>query len=207
MFEALMSVSGGPAPPPRIQLDILSSDDFTTASGLASLVGLSAGTVMNNTTDWLRITDTLLGTSTIIPKLPIRYSVSKANILTATPDNGSKIVTIAGEQYRVRLMTGATVNPTPEPYANRAGGEFNSIFYRVCSGRPANWTGEKLAEFTPVELGFLQTHGWGTIVREVNGPRAIYRGSQTVWNGIAATGTSGAGASTAYAWRPILIKV
>lgn len=207
MMELLLAL--GKSEKKKTSLEVLSSANFITGDSLASLVGLAAGVSMNSTTDWLKITNNETGVVKIIPKLVIRNSISKNVAVAATPVNGSKIVTIQGVNYQVRLMTGCSVAAPPSAgIEGYTGGEFNDFYYAVCNNRPAGWVGDILANFSETELGFYAGNGSATLVNEnTSDNRAVLRGGV---QGQFMTGITTAQLTSAAAtrgWRPILIKV
>ncbi len=130
--------------------------DFITGGDLATAVGLSAGTLQHDTTPWLKFA--LDGKTLYIPQKPIRYNLSWGSIYQAgvvygidgfgsnpsgTSVDQGKTVTIGGQTYRVRLLRGASVDPTttdPTGYDVTAshGSEWNRLLYPVHSGVHTN---------------------------------------------------------------------
>lgn len=209
MFESLLATQSGPPLPPKFTLDIIPASEFITGAALHAAVGIPAnwGTLINTNTDWFKFTEIETGIVRVIPKLAIRHSVARSWYITYTPDNESKRVTIQGEQYKVRLLRGATSDIQPIPLvANR---EYNELYYSVCSERPVGWTGHKLANFTSEELGFKGATGYSTWCheRQSTGTNVyIFRGNASKdFKAINANTYTNSG--TPLGWRPILIKV
>lgn len=117
-----------PFPPGTPYKGITKSADFVYGDGLAGLVGLAAGAKMNVDCGWLHFIEPS-GLELYIAKKPIRYGTTYEAIMAAT-DNGSKEVTIRGEVYICRLMSGAISNSANSTPAN-AGGEWNRYMYNV----------------------------------------------------------------------------
>lgn len=103
----------------------LQATELYTGDQLAQAVGLSAGTLVNSDTGWLKfaLNDKIL----FIPQKPIRHNLSWEDIYQAgcvygldgdganpsgTPVNQNKTVRLNGYTYRVRLMRGADIDPS-----------------------------------------------------------------------------------------------
>jgi hypothetical protein len=170
--------------------------NFITGSALAAAVGLTDGTLVNDTTPWLKFVDN--GSTFYMPKKIIRMTLSWAQLNALGMIMGTKTVVIGGLTYRVRVMTGGDGNdPTNSP-----GGEYNNYFMRVTNaytGAGAAW-----AYNTPADMGWLggissgemiickegSTQG-GTLLRG-------YPGFAGVWYEPNDT------PNVAYGWRPVL---
>lgn len=107
---------------------ITKSADFIYGDTLAGLVGLGTGGPMNVDGGWLHFIETS-GLELFIAKKPIRYAATREAIMAAT-DNGSKEVTIRGEVYICRLLTGA-ISTAAAAVPSNAGGEWNRYMYNV----------------------------------------------------------------------------
>lgn len=107
---------------------ITKSADFIYGDALAGLVGLGTGGPMNVDGGWLHFIETS-GLELFIAKKPIRYAATREAIMAAT-DNGSKEVTIRGEVYICRLLTGA-ISTAAAAVPSNAGGEWNRYMYNV----------------------------------------------------------------------------
>lgn len=105
---------------------VVHSANFISGSSLATAVGLTAGTLMNDLGGWLHIIDTN-GLELYIAKKPIRKNASWEQIMAAT-NNGTKEVTINGEVYFVTLLSGLVAGGGGVSPAN-AGGEWNKYMY------------------------------------------------------------------------------
>ena len=135
--------------------EVLSSD-FISGDALASAIGLSAGTGQFSNTEWLKFNSG--GNIVMIPKKPIRYSVSWEDIyqvgavygddtVGSNPSGGNRlqdtVVTIDGFDYRVTLMRGASTDPVagdPVGYdiSESDGSEWNRLMYPIHSGVHTN---------------------------------------------------------------------
>lgn len=107
---------------------ITKSANFIYGDTLAAVVGLSSGGSLNVDGGWLHFIEDS-GLELYIAKKPIRYGATYEQIMAAT-SNGLKEITIAGDVYICRLMTGAiSANGTAVP--SNAGGEWNRYMYAV----------------------------------------------------------------------------
>jgi hypothetical protein len=174
----------------------VASADFISGSALASAVGLATGTLVNDTTTWLKFVDN--GKTFYMPKKIIRLNLSWRQLSDLGCILGSKTVVIGGLTYKVRVMTGGNgADPT-----NTAGGEYDNYFLRVTTsytGAGAAWSAN-----SPSDMGWLggvssgemiickegSTQG-GTLLRG-------YPGFAGVWYEPNDT------PNVAYGWRPVL---
>ena len=76
--------------------------DLVSYSQLSTLAGVSSGSLVNQGSGWLLFE--LGGKQLIVSKKNIRINLSWVNINAAGCVTGTKIVTIKGRQYRVRLL-------------------------------------------------------------------------------------------------------
>lgn len=145
---------------------------------LANRLGLKEGIPINSLVPWLcfRIDGKIL----YVAKRPYRHSISWEAIAAVNAVFGDRILVISGNKYRVRLLSGATIDPYLEEHPDRGGfgfdvpgsvgSEWNRTLYRV-SGRPfadpsnslysenlkeGDWT-----QYTEEELGIGNTAQWG----------------------------------------------
>jgi hypothetical protein len=173
------------------------STDFISGSALATAIGLTAGTLVNDTSAWLKFVDN--GKTFYMPKLPIRKTITWEALSALGAVTGTKTVVIGGLTYKVRLMTGGSgANPT-----NTAGGEYDAYFSRVTTsyagGAALAW-----ANYAPADMGWdggttnyelitcqeASTQG-GYVLRG-------YPGFMGIWYQPASSVQPG------YGWRPIL---
>lgn len=180
--------------------------EVITGGDLASLVGVSQGTLFNDITDWLGFS--LNGKRLLIAKKPIRYGVTWAHLHS----NGvvfGKELTIAGKRYLVRLPKGASTDPTTDATGHDTppthGSEWNRMMYHVA--RDGTLTSEGIAtgsfaQFTNTQLGVGRTStGLACWCQETNSKGKVYRGGDFVSYNSRNPETfinSGMG------WRPIL---
>ena len=142
---------------------IVSSAEFTSGSALASSIGLTSGTAINDTTDWLKFY--WHGQIHYVPMKPLRHSVSWDHIYdrgavygvssmglfgkgTAAPSVvQNREVTIGTGTFKVRLLKGAKSGDvdgsTSFPAADEFGrnSEYNDLLYRVHQDVPLSSSG------------------------------------------------------------------
>jgi N-acetylneuraminic acid mutarotase len=194
---------------------VVHSADFIYGDALATLVGLSSGGVMNNAAGWLHfIEDT--GLELYIAKKPIRYATSYEAIMAAT-NNGGKEVTIRGEVYICRLLSGAISTAAPANAAN-AGGEWNRYMYNVYDNTDRASIPDALlwGNYTIPMLGLANktgsdlSDGVFTVCSETVTNGYVLRGNDwQVSNGNPIKGIWNMPANnpqTYYGWRPVLVK-
>jgi hypothetical protein len=170
--------------------------NFISGSALAAAVGYSAGTLVNDTTPWLKFVDN--GKTFYIPRKIIRLAVSWTTLNNAGLITGTATVVIGGKTYKVRAMTGGDGNdPT-----GTAGGEYNNYLMRtmtIYSGSGGAW-----ANYTTDDMGWLggTSSGELQICKEAStsGGHLLrgYPGFAGVWYEPDDTLHPG------YGWRPVL---
>lgn len=114
------------------------SGEVITGSELASLVGLTAGSVKNNTGNWLGFSHQ--NKKLLIAQTPRRYNVSW-NHLNARGLMAGKVVNVQGRNFICRLITGS---------------EWTNLLYRVSDERKGVW-----ARFSEQQLGVGAVSGSG----------------------------------------------
>jgi hypothetical protein len=102
--------------------------DLIDGPGLATLLGVTTGTPMNNDAGWLHFIEAD-GMELYIAKKPLRYNVGWEQLQIQAV---GKTVTIGGVDYICRLLTGATADPAPD--TNARGGEWDRYLYGVYNG-------------------------------------------------------------------------
>ena len=107
---------------------ITKSADFIYGDALAGLVGLASGGPINVDSGWLHFIEAS-GLELYIAKKPIRYAATREQVQAAT-NNGSKEITIRGDVYICRLMTGA-ISTAAGAVPSNAGGEWNRYMYAI----------------------------------------------------------------------------
>lgn len=133
------------AEPASHELQYLGTEALIGGNTLAVLAGLTSGTAINNAGGFLKFLRD--GKIRYVATKPFRHSVSWNQLNAIGLVSGSKVVSIDGQSYRVRLLTGGNGNPS-----SAAGGEWDELIYAVCSGRPGSYTGPRLAELSVATL-------------------------------------------------------
>lgn len=228
--QLLMMGSQGSAPfvPPAVEpgnafQGWVSSDDLIDGASLASLISLSSGTAINNKAGWLKFIDA--GKTLYIARKPLRYGTSVAAYKAASLLAG-KTVAIQGINYKVRLMSGMSIDPFSSIIANGGGGEWEQYLYPIfkAADRPsaAVWsyyTAADLGLLTDANLSAIPTgvitvckdqhntittalaaRGWDYSSNLTVNPIA----RRTVINDANASEGNGVGNFNVYGWRPVL---
>ena len=173
-------------------------EQLITGSALASLVGVSQGTAFSNNAGWMRFEDK--GKPLFISKQPLRRGVSWNQLNALGLVFGQKVVTISGQRYKVRLLTGGNGDPS-----SGAGGEWDKYMYSVSADRPVSYQGPRFAEFNAVDLSY----GSGSVIYSsvcqetlsTSGANCVRRGRDNLqyYAGLPKTDTG-----TTVMWRPVL---
>jgi len=164
--------------------------DFITGPGLASAVGLTAGTSINTTGGWFKYV-TAGGVTMYVAAMPFRNNVTWEALNGLGIVTGSTTTFINGLKYKVRMLTGVTTNPGTTP-----GGEFTTYLLPMTNGT--------FATYTTAALGYVQYGGnyLETLCQEVySGTSHVARGYPAfgdVWYITANT------PQVWYGWRPVL---
>ncbi len=140
---AIQRIEGVAPVLPDAFLGEVSAASFITGPNLATAVGLTAGTAMNNSEPWLRFRSN--GKLLWVAKRPLRYLPSWNQLNARGIVYGTRTVTIANKQYKVRLLTGSDSDPSD----GADGGEWNRLIYPVCSSRPSGtpiWASYSIAQ-------------------------------------------------------------
>ena len=186
---------------------VTKSANFINGPALASLIGLTGGTAINDNSGWLHFVEDT-GLELYIAKKPLRKNITWEQINTAQVNN-TKEVTINGEVYVVRFINGKS---DAVKYA------WNRYMYNVFDGNdrsafPANtpvW-----GYYTAAMLGVANTNELS------DGSHSVCAESQAAPAGYVCRGNAGSNntkgilsawyivANTPqqwYGWRPVLIK-
>ena len=187
----------------------VTSAQFYTGTQISTATGVTAGTLQNDTEGWLKFY--WHGQVLFIAKKTYRYAVSWDSINTANSvygvnlgSSGKKTVAHAGSStnYDVKLMKGATKDPSPDSSPGR---QWNELLYRVCTGTETGEIGANWATLNPsTDLGINSGNGSYTWTQEVYQPSTayrVYRGYVSLSRFNVATSSI---ASTFYGWRPCL---
>lgn len=196
---------------------IVTSASFITGEALATQIGLNAGVPFNTLSGWLHFIEAS-GLELLIAKKPLRHTLSWEHVNTAT-SNGAKEVTIGGEVYICRNITGAIATTDAATPAN-AGGEWNRYMYNVYDQSDRAGISEALlwGSYTEAMLGIATLSGGNDL-----NPGVFTMCAETLTNGYCLRGNDWQNSSGGYnikgiwnqpaenpqiyyGWRPILIK-
>lgn len=233
MFEQLISSAAAElAPPPSLPgspdliagtltagyYGLVPAAQFITGDSLAVALSISAGTSINSSTDWMKFS--LDGKTLLVPQKNIRTSISWTNLSAATVIFGTKLVTIGGRQYKVRLFKGCppgmnqSANENGFDTPSGVGSEWNRLMYHV-AGKPFADVSNTLAsegitvgDWAQYSEAALNVSGVGSSswCQETHASNALYQ----LFRGGASAGVSRhnaisrATASTVVGWRPVL---
>lgn len=165
--------------------ETLNAELFTGAT-LASMVGLTIGTLQNDDTDWLKFASA--SKVLYIPKKPIRRNMSWNNLNNLGLVFGTTEVTIGSHQYKVRLMTG------------NSGREWDDLFYPIHVTHPGG--APAWADYTDDDLVITgPSVGSATWCQEAVGGYHRYRGYNSITYAFADAANS---QFINYGWRPVL---
>lgn len=202
-------------------------DDADLIDGvtLASVVGLTTGTAINNTDKWLKFS--LDGKILYVSKKPRRYNLTFNSIYAqriaygvngpgVAPNaslslNQGRAITIAGRTYKVRLLSNANVDPSPLGNGIVTAGtelsEYNRTINRVHGTNPAGVSNAGTwGSLNDTDLGIAAAGGNGTYcfgcTACTDGNSSRYRFTRRadgkLWRAVADTAASSNG------WRPVL---
>lgn len=205
----------------------INSADFIDGETLANAVGLSAGTAINTTSNWLKFS--LAGKTLYTPQKHLRSGAKWVDIYIAgavygTGDVGpgyvrsdviqDATVTINGNNYIVRLMRGLGDSyPTMHPnytsdlsYSRYRSSEFEKMLFKVHQFVSTYQVGENWLSLTNTELDLENGY---TLCQEyeegTSSPAKILRrGNGTLSDAIENINFISAFYTTAVGWRPVL---
>jgi hypothetical protein len=191
--------------------------DLIDGIELAKLIGLTAGAAQYSDAGWLHVG--LDGTELYIAKRPLRRTISWDSLNAVDAVYGSRILTIKGVDYKIRLLKGANSDPTIRTsgydVSSARGSEWNRIFYRLTNDTYLDSKNTKaseepfvrLAEYSESDLILHYQTGRGgsyNWCQETSGSNRVIRGRNGVsymyWY-------SPVIASADMGWRPVLEKV
>ncbi len=191
--------------------------DLINGTDLAALVGLTAGTIIDNTDNepWLHFVDPVDNKTKYIAKKPYRRSISWDDINAVDCVYG-KTITIGDNQYICRLIKGGKTEPFTGLVGHDTegtwGSEWNRLLYPICAptGNPdydniqdpsspglGTW-----AQYDQTnDLGLMPGIGARSLCQNFHKSSRIYRGSVGVTNSSTITPHSSIQAT---GWRPLL---
>ncbi len=215
-FESI----GVETPRPSEFLGEVPIGELISGDALASLVGLSAGTAINDNEPWLKFYDEVDQKTKFIARKTFRRNISWDDINAVDCVYGKEI-TIQGKQYICRLIKGANSDPyvgiTPGlDLEGTWGSEWNRLMYPICAPT-GNSTQDNItdpdfpgfntwASYSQQELNITNSNANGgySICQEtiaVDTTRCLLRGFQGVGQLTAIAFTTPA---LNFGWRPLL---
>ena len=181
----------------------LTSSEFFTAEEVAYYSGLTAGSVLNNTTEWFKFA--YKGKILFIPAKVIRYNMSWQNLyekglVYGTDDNGNnvptaitipvnqlKYITKNGENFKVRLMKGSPSNPITGSATGTydsvgfQGSEWDELIYKMVTQVPVNQRG---GNWSDAAVTTVLDNQYFTLCQEaVTDGTVLYRGYSNAYIG------------------------
>jgi hypothetical protein len=114
---------------------VVRSRDFINGTTLATRIGLTAGTAINNESGWLHFVEDN-GYNIYIAKKPLRHALTWASIDQA--QQGKEII-LGGKTFLVDFMTGMAGQGLDPGTPSNGGGQWNRYMYNI-------YNGERVAE-------------------------------------------------------------
>lgn len=180
---------------------------------LASQLGLTAGIAQYNNENWLKFS--LDNKILFVAKKPYRHTISWDQISMVNAVNGSRIISIGGLNYKVRLLKGLYANNTT--FGNTKGSEWNRLILPIhASAGTSYWTRPQYVESNISNWGInyndndlctgtssLGSRSWcqETVTEGENNARVLRGGvdaADSMWSFPSAEPYNG------IAWRPVL---
>ena len=196
------------------------SADFIAGDTLASDIGLTAGTAYNDDTPWLKFAWN--GGIVMVPQKSLRYNISWDQIHAENAAYGgasAPVVTINGNDYRVRLFQVANQDPVSYPLVGSEywDSEWNRLMLPIHVNAPNSWAYPEYVDGSTEDWGIdftdddLLTHydygngneTWGQEQLSTYAYR-IGRGSSGVSR---ASYGNADGTNDGNGWRPLLTQL
>lgn len=165
MIESLLSRVGGggngpiPGSPTLIAGDAnagwygeVPTADLIDGVALAAALNLVAGTPQNSTGPWLKFAYN--GKILFVARNTFRYAMSWDQLQAINVVDGSRIITVGGTKYRIRLLKGGDAD-----YAVGPGREWDALMLRVHTSYPA---GTRWAAYTDAQMSVTTGNGFVT---------------------------------------------
>ena len=226
MFELLLAANKkamllGPGPQTLIAGDAtngffgeISAAELFTGTEMAAAIGATAGTLINNTTPWLKLSKD--GRVIFIPKKAIRIGLSFAAIdaLGARTPAQDKQITAKGWKFRCRLPTATQAGwagEVGEDPNNTQLSDYNRFIYRLCVLKAPSETDPVLASYTLADLGMSSADQGCCFICQEGSPNSTYvqrnggnnASAPNSWNSLQ-TGVSATLSDQYRGWRPVL---
>jgi len=175
----------------------ISKENLPSTSLLCNTVNLTAGRLTEDVAptgqgkfNWLKVIRNNVIFFILMASARTSWSglnIDSADLLNAQCIYGEKTITFDDWLFKIRVLTGADVNPVPQPYNDHTGGEWNDIMYKVADGTWANY-----------QAGDLGNDGYYSVCQET------FSGTSTlISRGGDAKGTQMID-PTYLRWRPVL---
>lgn len=194
------------------------SSELVTGSVLAALVGLGAGTAINNSTSWLKFS--LDNKTLFVAKMPLRYNLLGADLRRTGNDllDGTTRINIDGRTYIVRALKGAApgallpLNTNNYVVSQTHTSEWNRLMYHVVKSPFGNASTSIAAEgittgdwarYTETQLGTLNNYGASSFCSDLGaGNQYVTRGQGGI--SYARSYAAITPVNTFMGWRPVL---
>ena len=182
--------------------------DLYTGTQISTATAVTQGTLQFDTDPWLKFY--WHGQVLYIAKKPYRYAVSWDNINTANAVYGVTLgatgrtrLTKGALQFDVKLMKGATKDPSP---ATSPGRQWDELIYRVAAEVPTGQVGANWGTYTSADLQITGngSYCWMQEVYQPDASTRVFRGGSSLSD--FSNGTSST-ANTNVGWRPCLALV
>lgn len=182
--------------------------DLYTGTQISTATAVTQGTLQFDTDPWLKFY--WHGQVLYIAKKPYRHTVSWDNINTANAVYGVNLgstgrtrLTKGALQFDVKLMKGATKDPSP---ASSPGRQWDELVYRVAAEVPTGQVGANWGSYTSADLQITGngSYCWMQEVYQPNVSSRALRGYSSLSN---FTLNASSYANTDFGWRPCLALV
>lgn len=196
----------------------VASSDFISGSALASAIGLTAGTLINDTTAWLKFS--LNGEVLFVPKSDIRQAATWQDIYQAGavygdntvgtyPSGSNRLqnasVTIQEKQFKVKMLSGSTgdrvSNNTGNDIPTSRGTEWNKLFYPLSNTDVASAPTPRWKLYNDAQLDLNNRYKWCKET-PVSVTSRIIRGGGSISNTDLGIATE---VGNYFGWRPCLV--
>jgi hypothetical protein len=171
-------------------------EEFISYSDLSSVLGVSAGTLINNAESaWLKVAS--YNKILYIAKKPIRGGISWNSINVAGAVHGTQLI-IGEATFSSRLLYASNTNPE-----SGAGGELTNVFVKLLNGELASYSAESIGGG-----GTVSSPRWPWAVETVaasTSNRVRYGGASGIaFNAATANDASTTATNSYNSWRPVL---
>ena len=192
----------------------VSPSDLITYEDLATQLGLTNGVAQYSDEPWLKFFDRQ--NILFVMKKPARHTISWNHINAVNAVYGDRIITIGANDYRIRLLKGASSDPAPSGNGHNTpttqGSEWNRLIYPIHSGIHTNSSNPVLpemgtwAQYSDADLLVESSHGNGSYnwCQETNAGSTGQRLSRGLYGVSYFTFNSSSNSNAHYGWRACL---